>query len=314
MMRNSPVIKILCFIFTLFYFQLFAFAAFEFDVSYWRLSAFSASFDERINEADERTEMGSFEISSANIESGRPVWEIEGDGSKYLFDLSYQFEEDLHRFKVGYQYAGTGNMNVSEVSWRHQYKDLENVITDKHFSAKRFNYSNLYASYRVLPFISDNYSSNSVNDRGLDIFVSWTSLEINYTIDPFNATIGELPCKDVYTACIPVAFKTSTESIGFGVGGERRSENELFSISGRIIYLPFFDFNGNGWDAELKLSFEFSEYLSFYIGGKVIRMDLETEQTIENVAQVPGFSDSEATFKGLNIDMSGYTLGARYKF
>jgi len=304
MMRNSPVIKILCFIFTLFYFQLFAFSAFEFDVSYWRIAAFSASFDEKISEADERTDFGSFQLSSADIQTGRPVWEIEGDASKYLFELSYQFEEDLHRFKVGVQYAGTGNSDVSEVSWSEQYKDFEDLLTDTHFSAKKFNYSNFYASYRLLPFVSDNYSSNSVNDSGLDLIVAWTNIEINYAVVPSETGSRE----------VPAAFETTAKSMGFGLGGERVSENELFSISGRVIYLPFFDFNGNGWDSELKLSIEFSEYLSFYIGGKWVFLDVETKETIKNIAQVPGFSDSEATFKGISIDMSGYTIGARYKF
>jgi len=303
-MKKTSAQKILCFIFILFFTQLYTFAAFEFDLSYWRLSAFSASFDEKISEADERTDLGSFELSSADIQTGRPVWEIEGDASKYLFELSYQFEEDLHRFKIGIQYAGTGNSDVSEVSWSKQYKDLEDIVTDTHFSAKKFNYSNVYALYRLLPFVSDSYSSNSVNDSGLDLTVSWTNVEINYVVTPSGTGSRE----------VPAAFETTTKSLGFGIGGEHISENELFSISGRVIYLPFFDFNGNGWDYELKFSVEFSEYFSVYIGGKWVSIDVETKETIQNIAQVPGFSDSTATFKGLSIDMGGYTIGARYKF
>jgi hypothetical protein len=41
---------------------------------------------------------------------------------------------------------------------------------------------------------------------------------------------------------------------------------------------------------------------------------VETEETIQNIAQIPGFSNSEATYKGLNADIAGYTIGMNYRF
>jgi hypothetical protein len=275
----------------------------ELDIAYWRISAGDVHFDEKISEGDERNDLGDFDIRSADITSGRPVWEIETDQSKYLFDVSYVFEESLHRLRAGFQYAGTGNATVERVSWIDQPRDWQKLITHKNFAAEKMVYTNFYLNYRLFPLESETLSSNRVGDKGFDLWLTWTQLEQEYRMEIWEED-----------EALSTEFTTTARSLGIGVGGEQRLRNRLFGIRGRLVYLPFFDFPGQGWDSELKITFHYFEYLTFYVGGKWFFLDVETEETIQNIAQIPGFSNSEATYKGLNADIAGYTIGMNYRF
>lgn len=289
------------------------FAVIELDVSLWRLSAAKSSFDERITEGDVSDDL----IPTAFVDSGRPVWEIETDSSKYLFDLSYQFDEMFHRIKVGIQYAGTGSSDVKDVSWSNQVQDIFKIFKQRDFSADKMTYTNVYFNYRLLPFETDTVGSNDVRDKGVDLILSYTQLSQDYIMKRISTTrysdmSGFTTDNDPYV--IDVKFTTDSKSLGLGVGGERMIEGTRFGIAGRVIYLPFFDFNGSAWDSELKMVYEIKDWLKFTFGGKWFFLDIEAKQTIQNIAQIPGFSDSQATFKGLNTDLKGYTVGVLFEF
>lgn len=272
-----------------------AYAGLNLDVSYWRISNAKSSFDEKISEGGTRGDLGGLNIQTADVETGRTVWEIETDPSKYLFDLFYEFDENFHRLTIGFQYAGTGNDDVKEVSWIDQEKDLRDVLIKPESSSGKITYTNFYSAYRIFPLQANISSDNNVKGNGFDVMFNYIELKQDYTVKK-------------------ASYTTSSKSLGLGMQGEQTLRNSSFSIKGHIVYLPFFDYNGNGWDAQLKLRYNFSDYLTFYIGGKWFDLDIDAEETITNIAQIPGFSSSEATFKGLNTKLSGYTIGLSYWF
>ncbi len=282
------------------------------DVSYWRISAGKSSFKESISESDERTNIPGTGLMTADVESGRPVWEIETDASKYLFDISYTFDESLHRLTAGYQYASAGNSEVKETTWTRQDADIRQVLLNQDFSADKLVYSNFYLNYRLLPFESDSITSNTVLEKGLDLIFCWVKFDQSYDVIMTDSLDED---QDAETNDdISVTFNTSTKSIGFGIGGEQRLKNTFLGIEGRMVYLPFFDFAGSGWDSELRVTYDLLDYVTLYVGGKWYSVDVETKETIKNIAHLEGFSNSEATFKGLEVDIAGYVIGVEVKF
>lgn len=290
-----------------------SFAALNLDLSYWRITDAKASFNEKLNDSGQRESLSSL----GGVETTRNAFEIKTDQSKYLFDLSYNFEDVLYRLTMGIEYAGNGNSKVKDVSWADQVLDIPRLVTNNDFDSGVSTYTNAYLSYRLLPFSPASASSNSVKDRGIDCLVTWTKWDQKFSVlRYFDRNGNELPSDDNQSGIqhLPVEFTTTADSIGLGLGGETRILGDALSVKGRVIYLPFFESNGNGWDSEIKVSFALNDFISVYAGGKWFKLSLDANQTISNMAKIEGFSSSAVTFKGLDVDAGGYTLGVKFTF
>lgn len=268
----------------------FAYSRFEFDASLWHISGAKTSFNEQVSENNT--------IDFSSISTSKPVFELTNDANKYLFELKYTFDDYLYRLTLGYQYAGAGKANPKKVTWNESYNNLKSLFTTDDINEEKIEYSNLYASYRILPFNSDSSSNNNIQTRGVDAIVSWTSYSEKFAIENNNKSVD---------------FSTTCKSIGLGIGGETGILDDLLYIRGRVVYLPFFNFPGSGFDTELKIIYLFNDYLNVYAGYKSFNLDVSAKEAI-NFAGIDGYSSSTTTFKGLKVNTSGLVLGFQLKF
>lgn len=278
-----------------------AFCGLEVDLSYWRLSSAKTTFDESVSETSDQNRFSDLDLTFSEVTTIRSLDTITSDASKYLFDISYVFEDILPRLRAGIQYAGTGNAEVKDVSWINQPEELKSIITDRDFSADKFTYTNFYLAYKLFPLESSNYSTNYVKEGGMNLLLTWTQFEQKYSLLYYMGTRRKL-----------IEYTTNSKSLGIGFGGESKF-NDKFSLNGRIVYLPFYDFPGSGWDSEIKIKYNITDSISVYMGGKWFRLNVELNKAIGFIV-IPNYPGDVATYKTLNVDLGGYTIGASIKF
>ncbi|MBN2143321.1 MAG: hypothetical protein JW774_01735 [Candidatus Aureabacteria bacterium] len=262
------------------------FDGFEFDVSYWRILNGETNFSKQTREEEQSEPSGIFD--TAEISTTLTRFNVKTDASKYLFEGRYRFVDTLHRLTLGFQYATTGNAKVSNISIAGQPADIIKVFTD--FSARSMKYFHGYAAYRLLPLNEDK----NLDRNGIDVWLSWIQQEQDFRV----------PGR---------AYTLTSESWGVGLGGEHRIVNDDFSLKGRIIYLPFLNMDGSGWDIELRLIYHFSDYLFIYLAGKGFHLNsLEMNNTIQ-FTNLPKFTDL-TPFNVLDTKLEGYVLGVTFRF
>ena len=286
------------------------FAGFELDTSFWKITNSKTSLDKWVYETGE-TPGNDLNHSLSYIQAGGSVLELESDANKYMFSLSYQFEENFHRLRVGVDYAGSGSQEVNSVSWSEQIKDFQELsLKNTTFDAKNMEYTNVYASYRLLPFEGDNVSNNSVSEEGLDLILSWVEYDQSFTVLGYFDQVNH----EVSTYARLSDFNVQASSIGFGVGGTTGIFSDILEADGRVIYYPFFDWEGSAWEFQFKISYYLWEDLGIFIGGKWFQLQADTQCTFNFVSDRVGSYNEDYTFEGLNVDLGGYVLGLSLKF
>ena len=283
-----------------------AFAGFELDTSFWKITSSKTSLDKWVNETGEDP------IEDLSyIQAGGKVLELETDANKYMFCLSYHFEDTLYRLAIGVDYAGSGNQKVRNSSWGGQLEDAQELMFNSTvFDAKNMEYTNFYASYRLLPFESDSISDNSVMDKGLDLILSWVEYDQSFTVTHYYPFINH----EVPTYTRVADFNLQASSIGFGLGGTTGILSDIFQADGRVIYYPFFDWEGSAWEYQFKISYYLWEDLGIFIGGKWFQFQAEAEYTFNFFADGMGAYNDDYTSEGISVDLGGYVLGVALKF
>lgn len=282
------------------------FAEFQLDASFWKITNAKTSLDEWVYETAEDSE-----LDLSYIRAGGKVLELETDASKYLFGLSYHFEDTLYRLAIGVDYAGSGNQKVRHSSWGAQAQDAQDLMLHStNFKAKNMEYTNFYASYRLLPLEGDNISDNSVSDKGLDVILSWVEYDQSFTVIQYYDQVNH----EVPTYTRVTDFSVQASSIGFGLGGSTGILSDVLQADGRVIYYPFFDWEGSAWEYQFKISYYLWEDLGIFIGGKWFQLQADTKYTFNFIADGMGAVNNDYTFKGLNVDLGGYVLGVSLKF
>ena len=283
-----------------------AFAEFHLDTSFWKITNSKTSLDKWVYETgDDPGEDLSY------IQAGGSVMELETDASKYLFGLSYHFEDTLYRLVIGVDYAGSGNQEVQHSSWVQQSEDLQTLTAkEPDFDAKNMEYTNFYASYRLLPFEGDNISDNSVSDKGMDLILSWVEYDQSFdVIEYFDQVNHEAP---TYTRVTD--FSVQASSIGFGVGGTTGILSDILQADGRIIDYPFFDWEGSAWEYQFKISYYLWDNLGIFVGAKWFQLQADAEFSFNFVSDRVGSYNDDYTFEGLDVDLGGYVIGVSLAF
>ncbi len=264
---------------------------FKIDIGYWRIIQADTEFTEGVTEGGAPSIPG---ISPSLFTTSKSVFTIDSDPSKFLIDASYRFVDSLHRLTVGLMVATNGDDSVDEISFFNQGRDLLGFIQDVNFNARDMNYYNFYSKYRLLPMSGGLPNDDAHLSRGLDLWLTWTTLEQDFVI-------GGRP------------FNIEAESLGIGVGGEQRLVNDRIAISGRMIWLPFLDLTGSGWDTEIKIAYVYNDFIEIFLGGKWINVKVDADTSIAFIG-IPGFADVTTVFKRYKADLSGYVLGGSFRF
>ena len=283
------------------------FAAFELEASFWKITNAKTSLDKWVYETGD--DPGAMDLSY--IQAGGSVMELESDANKYRVGLSYQFESTLYRLAIGVDYAGSGTQDVDSVSWAEQMQDFQELsLKNSTFDAKNMEYTNFYASYRLLPLEGDNVSDNSVSEEGLDLILSWVEYDQSFTVTDYFDGVDH----ESHTYKRVSDFSLQASSIGFGVGGETGILSDIFQAEGRVIYYPFFDWEGSAWEFQFKIAYHLWEDLGIFIGGKWFQLQADTECTFNFISDRVGSYNNDYTFEGINVDLGGYVIGVVLKF